>query len=253
MTSESAVSFRDVSVTFGQHEILKQISFEIEQGQFVAVMGPNGAGKTTLLKSILGLVQPTSGDIKLYDSTPAKTPANEIVYVPQIKTLDRSFPAKAIELVVSGEFRAWPSWNKKATRDRALDALKKVGADHLAENPISTLSGGELQRIYLARCFLRLPRLVLLDEPATGIDIQGEADLYDFLEKYQEERSATVMMITHDWEAAFHHCSRILLLNRELISFATPEETVSDDCLRKAFGHVGHAHAMHVGQHHHHE
>jgi zinc transport system ATP-binding protein len=111
---------------------------------------------------------------------------------------------------------------------------------------LGRLSGGQLQRVYLARALVRRPRLLLLDEPATGVDRLGEVDLYRHLEAYQEETGATILMITHDWEAA-HHASHVLVLNRRVIGFGPPERALSEECLRQAFGHLGHEHALFLG------
>jgi zinc transport system ATP-binding protein len=120
-----------------------------------------------------------------------------------MKSLDRTFPARALELGFGAAFLLADVLGA-ADRRRALDALDRVGAAHLASRQISHLSGGELQRVYLARTFIHSPRLVLLDEPATGIDAPGEADLYRILDSYRSESGATILMITHDWEVAYH-------------------------------------------------
>lgn len=213
------------------------------EGAFVAVVGPNGAGKSTLFKVLLGLL-PFQGEVRVFGRRPKEVDPGLLGYVPQIKTFDRSFPALSLELVVSGIRRAWPLRVTKKERARALEALEEVGALELAERPLGRLSGGQLQRIFLARALVKRPRLLLLDEPATGIDPLGEQDLYRLLEAYQARSGATVLMITHDWEAAFHHATHVLVLNREVIGFGPPERALSEECLRRAFGHLGHAHAI---------
>jgi len=164
--------------------------------------------------------------------------------VPQFKTLDRSFPALSIELVASGLRRRWPFRLAAREREAARAALRRVRGEDLAYRRLSRLSGGELQRVYLARAFVRGPRMLLLDEPATGMDVLGEADMYRVLEQYQRDHRATVLMITHDWEAARHHATHVLILNRRVIGFGPPERALSDECLRRAFGHVGHPHGL---------
>lgn len=208
-----AVETQGLAVRFGQYQALEDVSLRVPEGSFVAVVGPNGAGKSTLLKALLGLVP---------------------------------FPALALELVVSGLRRAWPFRVGEEERRRALEALGRVGALELAHRPLGRLSGGQLQRVYLARALVRRPRLLLLDEPATGVDRLGEVDLYRHLEAYQEETGATILMITHDWEAA-HHASHVLVLNRRVIGFGPPERALSEECLRQAFGHLGHEHALFLG------
>jgi zinc transport system ATP-binding protein len=242
--SETVIAIDHVHVRFDEHYVLQDIHAEIPEESFVALVGPNGAGKSTLLRTLLGLVTPTEGKVTIFGEEPRNVPADKIGYVPQIKTMDRSFPAQSVELVLTGLNRRWP-WNKsKEHYEKALAALEKVGAAHLAKRSLSKLSGGELQRVCLARTIVRQPRLVMLDEPATGIDAVGEADMYRDLELYRKETKATVVMITHDWHVAMHHANRVLLINQKQISFAEPSVALSEENLRRAFGHIGHEHGL---------
>jgi len=245
-----AVSVSDLTVRFGDHRVLDDITFEAHQGDFVAVVGPNGAGKTTLLKVLLGLASPDSGIARVFGKPPRESDPGVVGYVPQIKTLDRSFPAQSIELVVSGLYEHWPFSLSAEDRERALEALRHVDAEDLAERALSRLSGGELQRVYLARSLIRTPRVVILDEPATGIDVVGSTDLYELLDDYQETHQATVLMVTHDWNAAYHHATHVLLLDGRQVGYGPPETALKEECLREAFGHIGHAHAMMIGDRH---
>jgi zinc transport system ATP-binding protein len=245
-----AVSVSDLTVRFGDHRVLDDITFEAHQGDFVAVVGPNGAGKTTLLKVLLGLASPDNGIARIFGKPPRESDPGVVGYVPQIKTLDRSFPAQSIELVVSGLYEHWPFSLSEEDRERALDALRHVDAEDLAERALSRLSGGELQRVYLARSLIRTPRVVMLDEPATGIDVVGSTDLYELLDDYQETHQATVLMVTHDWNAAYHHATHVLLLDGRQVGYGPPETALKEECLREAFGHIGHAHAMMIGDRH---
>ncbi len=228
---------------------------QVPEGAFVAIVGPNGAGKSTLLKALLGLEHgllrdgPSRvvGGIRVFGHPPREVPPGWVGYVPQVKGFDRSFPALAIEVVVSGLRRHWPFWIGREERRQACEVLEKVGALHLSDRRLGRLSGGELQRVYLARSLIRRPRLLLLDEPATGVDVVGEADLYRHLEAYQAESGATILMITHDWEAAQHHASAVLVLNRRVVGYGPPEKVLCHECLSQAFGHVGHAHRVVLG------
>jgi len=241
---EYAVEFEDVSVRFGTYTALEGINLKIPVGAFVAIIGPNGAGKSTLLKLVLGLLRPTQGRVFVFGVPAPRAPAEWLGYVPQFKTLDRTFPALAIELVATGLRRRWPFRLTRREREASLEELKRVRAEDLAFRRLSRLSGGELQRVYLARAYVRRPRLLLLDEPATGMDVLGEADMYRMLERYQREQGATILMITHDWEAARHHATHVLVLNRRVIGFGPPERALTDECLRRAFGHEGHPHEL---------
>jgi zinc transport system ATP-binding protein len=242
--TEHAVRARGLGLRIGSFQVLEDLDLAIPHGSFCAVLGPNGGGKSSLLKLILGLHEVSSGELEVLGSRPGRGDAGTIGYVPQVKTLDRNFPANALDLVVSGITRAWPWRISPSQRMAAQHALEQSGAAALADRQLGVLSGGELQRVYLARALARQPRLILLDEPAAGIDAAGEHDMYHVLESYQRASGATVLMVTHDWGTAFHHASMALVLNRRLIASGPPAEVLSDETLGAAFGHSGHSHAM---------
>lgn len=238
----STIEIKSLSLNYGDIKVLENINLVVPENSFVSIVGPNGAGKTTLMKILLGLIKIDSGEVKIFGKSPNEVNPAFIGYVPQIKTMDRSFPALAIELVISGITRRWPWFVKGDEKQKSLEALSLVKSENLANRTLSELSGGELQRVCLARSIVRNPKLVVLDEPATGIDAIGEADLYNLLEAYQEKSSATILMITHDWHVANHHSDFVLLLNRKQVSYGPPAEALSENNLRMAFGHLGHVH-----------
>lgn len=242
-----SVKIENVNVKFGTHSALKNINFELEQGNFLSVVGPNGSGKSTLIKVILGLVKPTDGYVWIFGNLLQNSEKNVFGYVPQIKTLDRSFPAKSIELVASGLTGKWISKIDTDLKEKSLFALEEVAAVNLADRQLNTLSGGELQRIYLARSFIRNPKILLMDEPATGIDSAGEKDLNRIIEEYRLKKKTTVVMVTHDWESAFHHSDYVLMLDSRQICFEKPDIAFCDEFIRTAFGHVGHNHTIKFG------
>lgn len=234
-----------LTVRFGDVPVLDDVSFDLPAGAFLAVVGPNGAGKSTLVRVALGLIPPDRGHAALFGEA-AGARSDRVGYVPQLKTFDRSFPATARELVVSGWRRRWPAWMGRREREAAQVALRRVGADALADRPLARLSGGELQRTFLARALVRDPLLILLDEPAAGVDFLAEHDLYDLLEGVQADTGATIVMITHDLAAARHHASDVLVLNRRVHGFGSPAEVLSEEILKRAFGHRGHDHGVGV-------
>ena len=229
---------------FARYLALDDINLSINKGEFVSIAGPNGGGKSTLLKVIIGLIKPTSGSIRIFGKTLGKTSAEKIGYVPQIKNIDRTFPALPIELVITGIKGSWPTFLKKKDVFLAEQALETVGAAYLKNRPFSRLSGGELQRVFLARAIVRKPNLLILDEPISGIDRMGEDDMHSILDEYKKNNDVTIIMVTHDWEAAYHHSDKVLLLNRRQYSFDTPEKAFSEQNIRELFGHVGHSHDM---------
>ncbi len=199
-------------------------------------MGPNGGGKSTLIRAILGLIPVSAGTIRV---TPR---ASTVGYIPQTKTLDRTFPATPVDLVASGLRGRWPWHLSVHERTPVLEALSKVGAGHLAGSQLADLSGGELQRVYLARALVSNPPLVILDEPEAGVDHAGTTDLYDILDSCRKSSNMAIVMVTHDWDVAFHHATNILLLNGHTIASGIPSEALTDQAIREAFGHVGHSH-----------
>lgn len=243
MESYPAVHIHNVSVRFGIVEALSNVSLDLEPGRTLAVVGPNGGGKSTLIKVALGLVRPDSGHAAIFGHDAGMRP-DLIGYVPQLKTFDRSFPASAVELVVTGLRRAWPVRITAAEKELAGEALELVGARHLQDRRLAQLSGGEVQRVYLARSMVRRPQLVLLDEPATGVDYLAEHDLYELLENYQARSGAAVVMITHDLTAARYHADMVAVVNRTLRACGSPADVMTDEVLRDAYGHRGHGHRV---------
>ncbi|NUM52340.1 MAG: metal ABC transporter ATP-binding protein [Candidatus Hydrogenedentes bacterium] len=243
--SAPAIEATRVSVRFGEVDALRGVSFAAPEGAFVALIGPNGAGKTTLLNVVLGLQRAHSGSVSIFGKPPDTLPAELLGYVPQVKTLDRSFPGRALELVVTGIRRSWPWRIASADRDAALAAMERTGVARIADRPIAKLSGGELQRVYLARALVRGPKLLVLDEPGAGMDIAGEAEMYHILERDRRDRGATVLMITHDWEGARTHASHVLLMDRGLAAFGAPSEVAREERLLQVFGYAGHKAASH--------
>lgn len=240
----NAIEIEQLSIQFFNYTVFRNLNVAVPEKKYLAVIGPNGSGKSCLVRAMLGLLKPSGGSIRIEGKSPGEVPFEWMGYVPQIKTLDRTFPGKAIELVMTGMKRGWPWRVRKADQEKVEAALARVGALHLANRPIGKLSGGELQRVYLARCLIRQPRLILLDEPATGIDVTLIADMYRLLEEIQTETGATIVMVTHDLAAASYHADLVLLLNQEAIYFGPPRESLTEEHLRRTFGHTGHAHLM---------
>jgi len=248
---EKHIEISNLTHVFGTHTVLEDISLDIDKGEFISVVGPNGGGKSTLFKLLLGLVQPAKGSVRINGISPNSKNSIQTGYVPQLKTADRSFPALAIELVASGIKSNWVGRINRDLKNQCLAAMEKVNAVHLADKSLSGLSGGELQRIYLARSIARQPQLLLLDEPATGIDTASEKDLNKIMDNIRKDSLTTVIMATHDWESAYHHSDKVLILNKKVICYDVPDKAFSEEALRVAFGHEGHKHEIIFGTHKH--
>jgi zinc transport system ATP-binding protein len=241
----TAIALKNIAVRFGEVTALEDVTVDIADRSFVALIGPNGSGKTTLLNVLMGLQKPSAGTVRVFGGPPGALPPGRLGYIPQVKTLQRDFPARVIELVATGLKPAWPWRLDAATREQAMEALSACGIAHLAMRPVGRLSGGELQRAFVARSLARRPGLLLLDEPAAGMDLAAEAALYHLLLHYQREHDCTIIMITHDWEGARAHASHALLLNRRVLAHGPAAEVASERALLDLFGHRGHVQATH--------
>lgn len=236
------VEIEKLTVKYGDSVAISDLSIKIEEGIYLAILGPNGSGKSTLLKSILGLVQPTSGNIKILGMPIDKVNPKLIGYVPQLKTLDKSFPALAIELVLSGLSKNWAFRSSRNDKIKALKILEQLNSIEIAYRHLSELSGGQLQKVYLARSLVRNPKILLLDEPATGVDFVCETNFNSILSEYAEQNKITILMVTHDWTAAYHHSTHILLMNNHLIYYGSKETAFTDENIKHTFSHLAHKH-----------
>lgn len=240
----TVVELRDVTVEAEQGVALDSLSLRISAGSHVAIVGPNGSGKTTLLRTIAGLVQPRTGTVKLTRNRAGHGKAPSIGYVPQRKSLDVRFPALAIELVASGILRRWPARVKGELALQAHRALERVGSGHLRWRSVTHLSGGELQRVFLARALAKGADLLLLDEPDTGMDSEGEEAVLRVLDEIHRTGQATILTVTHDLDLAVHHADRCLVLNRKVLFDGPPHDPGLKEALGLAFGHGRHGHTV---------
>ncbi len=211
------VCLKHVTFLRGERVILDEITFCIDEGVFLGIIGPNGGGKTTLLKLILGALPEQTGRIEVFGHSPASA-RRLIGYVPQKHEIDQNFPATALDVVLMGAtanaglFRRVP----REVRDRAGELLERVGIADLANRPIGRMSGGQQQRTFIARALIAEPRLLVLDEPTTGIDSTGQQQLLHLIQGLKCDLGLTVMMVSHDVGQLSHYADQIACLNRRL-------------------------------------
>ena len=189
-----------VTIAIRGKTIVSNISFWIPKGEFVCLCGPNGAGKSTLLKSILGLIPLTSGTISIGGQSVAAG-HHKIGYVPQRKAFDRDFPARAVDLIVAALRGRWPAKVLPAERERARAVLAKIGGERLLDKSLSGLSGGETQRVFLARALITDPSLIILDEPTAGVDARGRAELLELMTTISRSDELAAILVTHNLAA----------------------------------------------------
>lgn len=230
----------NVSVVIDDKVILHGITFFIPKGEFVCLTGPNGAGKSTFLKTVLGLVKPTSGSIDILGK-PAHEARASVGYVPQRKGFDRDFPARAIDLLVATLRGAWPFRVTEAERERARKALARVGGEKLIDKPIAGLSGGETQRVFLARALINDPVLLILDEPTAGVDTKGRAEFMDVLSEISRSDELAAILVTHNLAAIARTAERVVYLqDGHLAAWGLPHELMGRQSLEALHSNHGH-------------
>lgn len=211
---------KDLCLGYEGKAILKDLNFIVQAGDCLCILGENGAGKSTLMKTLLGLHPAMGGSIEMGDGMKA----GDIGYLPQQTAVQRDFPASVWEIVLSGcqgRCGLRPFYNK-AEKQLAAQNLKKMGAEHLARRCYRELSGGQQQRVLLARALCATQKLLLLDEPVSGLDPSAAADLYQLIQQVNRE-GVTVVMISHDLDAALECASHVLHLGKQVF-FGTRQE-----------------------------
>jgi ABC-type Mn2+/Zn2+ transport system ATPase subunit len=222
---------KGVSKRFGDKIVLEDVTFHVPVGEFLCLCGPNGAGKTTLLKAILGLVVPDAGSI-LIAGRPAREGRSKIGYVPQRKAFDRDFPASPLEVIVANLRGRWPLRIKKDERELAMAMLEKTGAASLANAQMRDLSGGETQRVFLARALSTKPELLILDEPTAGVDVGGRAAIVDRMAEISASETITAILVTHNLQAVARCAERVIYLERTVKAWGLWKELSLDQDLR---------------------
>lgn len=220
-----AVCAHDLVVRYEDFTALEGVTFDVRFGEALGIVGPNGSGKSTLLKTVAGLLQPSSGDLRVLDGSPKAQPPGTIAYVPQIEAVDWSFPATVWDVVAMGRFPRKQFWQRCDKHDREVthEALRAVDMEKLADRPIANLSGGQQQRVFVARAIAQEPRLLLLDEPTTGVDAQTEEQLREVVRKIVAG-GMPVLMTTHDLDRVDEWFDRLMVLDRHVIAVGTPAE-----------------------------
>jgi len=223
----------DLDVTLGGRAILTGVSMELSAGETIALIGPNGAGKTTLLRVLLGLL-PYQGRVQVLGKPPEKLSRAErqqIGYVPQALQFDRTMPLLTRELL-------WALLGERAQKPEQLHTiLQAVDAIHLLDKPVRTLSGGELQRVVIAAALALQPKLLLLDEPATGIDVGVRLQFYELIERLRAEQGMGVLIVSHDLSVVSRYATRVVCIHHRLICTGAPEEILQMPLLEELYGH----------------
>ena len=227
---------QDASIGYGDRIVLHDLTFSVPHGARVAVVGPNGAGKSTLFKALVGLLPLRSGRIFVH-GLPLGNHKDCVAYVPQREEVDWRFPVTVGDVVMMGRYDH-QGWIRRASlEDRQIveRSLAQMGIAHLAQRSISELSGGEQQRVFLARALAQEPHILLMDEPFTGVDVPTQESTLSLLDDLQAE-DVTAMIATHDLGIAVEKFDLMLLLNHRLIAFGPPAEVMRQQNVLQAFG-----------------
>ena len=233
-----AVTLDNVTVAFEGVSILDKVSASVPRGGCTAVVGPNGAGKTTFLMALLGQI-PSRGLIRIFDLPDGRPP--RVGYVPQRLQFDRGLPMTVLDFLTMGPQQS-PLWcgTRSGHRDTARLLLKSVRAETLEQRRLGALSGGELQRILLALALQQNPDLLVLDEPAAGVDVQGGYLFCELLERLRMERGFTELMVSHDLGTVAHHATHVIMLNRRVVAEGPTRNVLTAENLANVFGlHMG--------------
>ena len=211
----SIVEIKNVWFAYNGQTVLEDVSLDIRQGDFIAMIGPNGGGKTTLLKLMLGLLRPNKGAIRVLGDPTAKA-SHHIGYVSQDVDINRSFPITAIDVVLMGKLEPGKRWVKSSVQDRtdALDALERMEVADYASSKIGELSGGQRQRVFIARALVTQPKVLLLDEPTASIDTKGQAEFYRLLKTLNKD--IPILVVSHDLVAISTYVKSVGCVNKRL-------------------------------------
>lgn len=234
MKPTSLVQLQSVSVRLGGREVLSHVDMEICKAEIVTLIGPNGAGKTTLARTLLGILKPSSGKV-------VKRNDLRIGYVPQRMAVEAALPLTVRRLL---------TLTARYNENDMLRCLSEVGAQHLIDRQAGELSGGEYQRILLARALLGTPDILILDEPTRGIDFAGQSALYELLARIRQEHACAILLVSHDLHVVMAASDRVICINGHVCCQGAPEAVTSDPAYVALFG-PGHSESLAVFKHHH--
>jgi zinc transport system ATP-binding protein len=240
------VKVQGVSYDYGQGKIFEDISFTVKEGDLLGIIGPNGAGKTTLFNCMLGLAEDYDGRIEIFgeDIRKNRKVLQQIGYVPQKKSIEQGFPATVEDIVSLGT-------TKKVSRQKIAGALETVGLSEYRDRRIGELSGGQQQRVFIAKALVNDPRLLILDEPATGIDVETQNKFYSLVGRLNRENHITIIWSSHDLEAISSLANRVACINRNMFFHGESHEFFENPELLKKYSESSMQAHMHE-QHHHH-
>ena len=236
-----AIDVQNLSHAYGDLPVLNNITFAVSKGDFFIIIGPNGSGKTTLMKVISGILRPQNGQLEIMgrsiDNYTRKNLAQTIAFVPQ--TIPGDFPFTVTEIVLMGRspYLGMLGLEQEIDLEIAQQAINFTGIEHLAHRKLDQLSGGEQQRVFIARAICQQPQVILLDEPTSSLDLAHQVRLMDLMERLKTDKGVTVVMVSHDVNLAAMYGNRLLLLNQgQIMRLGPPEEVLTFQTLEETYG-----------------
>ena len=239
MTRADLLRLDGIGVRLGGRQVLSDVSFTIRKGEFTGLIGPNGAGKTTLLRVILGLQEPSSGQVLIDGEPRQKSNKSSIGYVPQKLVIDPDMPLRARDVVSLGldGHRLGFGFPSRQRRDLIDKTLRDVGAEKYADARVGELSGGEQQRVLIAHALISRPKLLLLDEPLANLDLKSEQEIVAVLGKLAREHEISVLLSAHDMNPLLSVMDRIVYVANGRVATGSTDEVVTSEGLSRLYGH----------------
>lgn len=230
---DSIINIDNVSFSYSHILVVRDINLAVGEGEFLGVIGPNAGGKSTLLKLILGLLQPDAGKISVFGNRPDKG-RSRIGYVPQHPAFSRDFPINVRDAVLMGRLgeTRWYGGYTQEDKEIAINALKAVEIDNISNQTIDSLSGGQLQRVLIARALTSRPDILILDEPTANIDMRAEEDIFGLLKQYNDHM--TIIVVSHDIGFISAYVDRVACLNQTMLCHTTSE--ISGKTIEELYG-----------------
>lgn len=236
------IELHDVSFSYIQDDVVKDVSLQIHKGDYVGIIGPNGGGKSTILKIMIGLLKPQKGTVKLFDTEIEKFKDwSKIGYVPQKTSIAMNFPATVEEVVAMGRYGKLGLFHFPNKEDalKVHEALAQVEMTDFKNTQINDLSGGQQQRVFIARALVTEPEVVFLDEPTVGVDIKTQKQFYNLLRRLNRELDLTLVLVSHELDVVAHESTELGYINRTLVYYGEPNEFLKGKYFHELIGKEG--------------
>ena len=230
------IEIHDLTVSYQKRPVLYGVDLEIEEGSLVGILGPNGAGKSTLIKTVMDMIKPNGGYVKIFGKSPREG-IKRIGYIPQRESIDWDFPVTVFDVVLMGRYghHGWLGRIGKEDRRKASECLEQVNMLPYSDRPIGNLSGGQQQRVFLARALAQESAVYLMDEPFAGVDAVTEKAIVSILQGMKDE-GKTLVVVHHDLSSAKEYFDQLLLLNMRKVAFGPATEVYTHELLQKTYG-----------------